>query len=138
MSGGNHAQLYSRGKYRLEWDRKKDGTLRSRYLQIVWYDEQAGRNRSRSTGESEMQAAEEALDAFFLQRERGIAVCPTCKQPLDNAGSIFVVTAISDYLVARAGRSSIASVRPRLGHFLSWLDEQDEPAMCESSYGLCE
>ena len=31
-------ELYARGKYRLAYDRKRDGTLRSPYLQIVWYD----------------------------------------------------------------------------------------------------
>lgn len=123
MPKADNEGLYSRGKYRLEWDKRRDGSLRSSFLQIVWYDAEAGRNRSRSTGESEMRAAEEALDAFYLQRERGAAICPTCKRPLDGAGGHLVVTAIADYLAARDARPSISSIKPRLGHVLAWLEE---------------
>ena len=42
----NEDELYSRGRYRLIWDRKRDGSLRSPYLQIAWYDADAGRNRT--------------------------------------------------------------------------------------------
>lgn len=62
-------ELYSRGKYRLEWDRKRDGTLRSPFLQIVWYDDDAGRNRSRTTGTADIAAAEDELDKLYLKRE---------------------------------------------------------------------
>ncbi len=113
--------LYSRGRYKLAWDARTDGSLRSPYLQIVWYDESARRNRSRSTGEAEMHRAEEALDAFYLERERGVAVCPTCRRPLDAAGGHLVTQAISDYLAARAESTSIGSIRPRLSHVIDWL-----------------
>ncbi len=136
MSGGNHEELYRRGPYRLEWDRRTDGSLRSPYLQIVWYDEQSRRNRSRSTGTAEMQAAEESLDALYLQRERGVAICPTCKRPLDRATGHLVVTAIADYLAARTTRPSYPSIQARLGHVVTWLTETDQAGMtCEDLGG---
>lgn len=118
-----NAPLYSRGKYRLEWDRRKDGSLRSPFLQIVWYDDAARRNRSRSAGTSEMRRAEEALDRLYLERERGQAVCPTCGKPMDASAGHLVTQAIADYLVAREGVPSIDAIRPRLAHVLDFLDE---------------
>lgn len=125
-------ELYSRGKYRLEWDRKRDGSLRSPFLQIVWYDERAGRNRSKSTGEANVQAAEKELDKHYLQRERGQAVCHACGQPLTGGSRHPVSAAIADYIVAREDRPSISSIRPRLAHVLDWLDAIDRADMtCE-------
>lgn len=118
--------LYSRGKYRLEWDAKRDGTLRSPFLQIVWYDDDAGRNRSKSTGTADIEEAEDELDKLYLQRERGQAVCQACGQPLRNGGQFLVTTAIADYLVAKAEKSSIGSIRPRLSHVSSYLEETDQ------------
>lgn len=114
--------LYSRGKYRLEWDRRRDGSLRTPFLQIVWYDAVARRNRSRSTGETEIGAAEDALDRLYLERERGQAVCPTCNRPLDGAGGVTVNLAIADYLLDVADKPSIGSIRPRLAHFQDFMD----------------
>ena len=85
--------LYSRGKYRLEWDRRADGSFRSPFLHVVWYDPAARRNRSRSTGETQIAAAEDALDRFYLERERGQSVCHACGRPLDGArGASSVIT----------------------------------------------
>ncbi len=124
--------LYSRGKYRLEWDRKRDGSLRSPYLQIVWYDDAAGRNRSRSTGRSEIGEAEDELDRLFLERERGQAVCPTCGRTMDSTSGHLVTMAIADYLLDRAERPSIGSIRPRLAHVLEFLAATDRNALtCE-------
>lgn len=113
--------LYSRGKYRLEWDRRKDGTLRSRFLQIVWYDEKARRNRSRSTGTSEIGAAEDKLDALYLERERGLTICEACGRPIDSLTGHPLTVAIGDYLVAKAVVASIDAIRPRLAHVLAFL-----------------
>lgn len=118
--------LYSRGKYRLEWDRKRDGTLRSPFLQIVWYDAAAGRNRSKSTGTASLEEAEDALDALYLQRERGKAVCPTCGQPTKAGGNYLVTDCIADYLVAKAGLPSIDTVKARLGHVSAYLEATDQ------------
>lgn len=125
--------LYSRGKYRLEWDRRRDGSLRTPFLQVVWYDQAAGRNRSRSTGTADIAAAEDELDKLYLQKERGQAVCPTCGQPTRKGGNYLVSDSIADYLVARAGLDSIGSVRARLGHVSSYLDSSAQlDVTCEA------
>lgn len=114
--------LYSRGKYRLEWDRRRDGSLRSPFLQIVWYDDDARRNRSRSTGTAQIGPAEDALDRLYLERERGQAVCPTCNRPFDAASGISVNLAVADYLLECEDKPSIGSIRPRLAHFQDFMD----------------
>ncbi|WP_288935646.1 hypothetical protein [uncultured Sphingomonas sp.] len=125
-------ELYTRGKYRLAYDRRADGSLRSPYLQIVWYDAAARRNRSRSTGTEDVQQAESELDALYLKRERGQAVCATCGQPLRAGARHLLTAAIADYLVAREARSSIKSIRPRLAHVTAYLIETDRAATaCE-------
>lgn len=114
--------LYSRGQYRLQWDRRADGSLRSPFLQIVWYDAAARRNRSASTGTGEIAAAEAALDRLYLERERGERICPTCGQPTASARGKLLTEAISDYLTLREDRPSIDSIRPRLAHVVTWLE----------------
>lgn len=118
-------ELYSRGKYRLAYDRKRDGSLRTPFLQIVWYDAAARRNRSRSTGTESIEQAEQELDALYLKRERGQAVCGACGQPLRAGARHLITDAIADYLVAREGRASISSIRPRLAHVVAFLEEND-------------
>lgn len=115
--------LYSRGKYRLDWDRRKDGSLRTPFLQIVWYDDAARRNRSRSTGTGDVRKAEEALDRLYLERERGQAVCPTCGKPVDAAAGHLVTQAITDYLVAKRDVTSYDAIKPRLSHVFDFLEE---------------
>lgn len=127
-----HDALYTRGRYRLEWDRRRDGTLRTPFLQIVWYDPAAGRSRSRSTGTAEIGVAEEALDRLYLERERGQAVCSECGRPLEGAQGLLVTVAISDYLTAKFDAASIESIRPRLDHVLAFLDATDRNGVtCE-------
>lgn len=118
-------QLYSRGKYRLGWDRRADGSLRTPYLQIVWYDPAARRNRSRSTGTEDVEQAENELDALYLKKERGQAVCSACGQPLRQAARYLVTATIADYLIARESRPSIDALRARLGHVTNYLTETD-------------
>lgn len=113
---------YSRGKYRLEWDRRSDGTRRTPHLQIVWYDPATRRNRSRSTGTSQIEGAEDALDRLYLERERGQSVCHTCGRPIDSAGGHLLTVAIADYILAREDRVSAESIRPRLKHALNFFD----------------
>ena len=114
--------LYSRGKYRLEWDRRADGSLRTPYLQITWYDPAARRNRSRSTGETAIGQGEDALDRLYLERERGQTSCPTCGQPINGAQGCSVSLAMADYLLAREDKPSIGSIRPRLAHFQEFME----------------
>ena len=127
MRGSAEEQLYSRGKYRLEWDiNKSTGKLRSPYLQIVWYDEAAGRNRSRSTGTENVEQAETELDALYSKRERGKAVCPTCGQIRQEGAHHLLTDAIADYLVSKEGKPALATARPRLAHVTAYLDETDK------------
>lgn len=124
--------LYSRGKYRLEWDERRDGSLRTPFLQIVWYDAAAGRNRSKSTGTADLAAAEDELDRLYLQRERGQAVCPACGQPLRKGGNYLVNSSIADYRIAKAGVASFGTVRARLAHVSAYLAATDQEAIaCE-------
>lgn len=124
--------LYSRGRYRLAYDRRADGSLRSPYLQIVWYDAAAGRNRQRSTGTEDVEQAENELDALYLKKERGASVCAACGQPLRQGARHLVTTAIADYLVARESRPSFDAIRARLAHVTAYLTETDRLATaCE-------
>jgi hypothetical protein len=125
-------ELYARGKYRLAYDRKRDGSLRSPFLQIVWYDAATRRNRSRSTGTEDVEQAETELDAFYLKRERGQAVCAACGQTLRAGARHLVADAVTDYLVARDGRSSIEAIRARLAHVSAYLIDTDRSSVaCE-------
>lgn len=123
---GPDQDLYSRGPYRLKWDARKDGTLRSPYLQIEWYDRTAGRLRSRSTGTEDVGEAETELDSLFLKRERGKAVCATCGQPLREGAHHLVTEAIADYLVSKEDKPSISASRPRLGHVNAYMEATDK------------
>lgn len=125
-------ELYARGKYRLEWDLRRDGTARTPFLQIVWYDTAAGRNRSRSTGTQSIGLAEAELDKLYLQRERGQAVCAACGQQLQGGSRHLLADAIADYLVAREGRTSFKAIKPRLAHVTEFLAATDRNnAACE-------
>ncbi len=115
------SELYARGKYRLAYDRRRDGSLRSPFLQIIWYDVAAGRNRSRSTGTEDVKQAEDELDRLYLQRERGQAVCHACGQLLREGERHLLTTTIADYLVARESRPSYGAIKPRLGHVTDYL-----------------
>ncbi len=119
-------QLYTRGKYRLEWDQLRDGRLRSPFLQIVWYDERSKRNRSKSTGTADIAAAEDELDRLYLKKERGQAICPTCGQATQLASTHLVSEAISNYLIAKEKKSSFVSIRARLAHVLAYLNESEQ------------
>lgn len=117
--------LYERGDYKLVFDRKRDGTLRSPYLQIVWYDEDARRLRSKSTGTADVEVAELQLDALYLANEKGRAVCHACGQPITTDDNYLLTEAVEAYVAARKSRPSISSIRPRLGHVLEYLNQTD-------------
>ena len=117
--------LYERGDYKLVYDRKRDGTLRSPYLQIVWYDAGAGRQRSKSTGTADVEVAERQLDALYLANEKGRAVCYACGQPITIDDSYLLTEAIEAYLAAKKSKPSISSIRPRLAHVLDYLTQND-------------
>ena len=116
--------LYQRERYKLVQDRRRDGSLRTPFYQIVWYDEQAGRNRSRSTGTTSRDEAEIQLDALYESKEKGRAICHTCGQPVTNSPPYLLTDAIMVYIDKRQDRASIDAIRSRLGHVLSYLEAQ--------------
>ncbi len=119
-------ELYSRGPYRLEWDRRKDGSLRSSNLQIVWYDKAARRNRSKSTGTADIEAAEDELDRYYLKKVRGKAICPTCGQPTQDFSTHLLNDAISNYLSIKEKLDSLVSVKSRLEHVRKYLKASEQ------------
>ena len=114
--------LLERGGYKLVYDRGPNGTLRSPYIQIVWYDEERQRVRSISTRTESHEEAERQLDALYEKNEKGRAICAACGQPLPNAAPYLLTEAIAAYLEARKSRASISAIRPRLGHILTFLE----------------
>jgi len=99
--------------------------LASPFIQIVWYDAEAGRLRQRSTGTEDVEQAENELDALYLKRERGASVCPHCGQTMRQGARHLVTAAIADYLVARESRPSFDAMRARLAHVTAYLTETD-------------
>lgn len=118
-------ELYSRGRYQLVWDRKRDGTLRSPFLYIKWYDPDTGHFRTKSTRTADIEKAEEQLDIHFVQRERGQRICDTCGQLIASAPPHPIVDAISNYLISVRKKSSVKSIRSRLSHVSNYLIETD-------------
>lgn len=115
-------ELYRRGQYWLAWDRKRDGSLRSPYLAIFYYDPARKRERSLSTGTSDVEAAKLVLDAHFAERERGQAICPTCGQPRQGAADYLLADAIANYqLTVGSKRTSADAIRARLQHVLNYI-----------------
>lgn len=118
---GAQKGIYRRGQFWLDWDRTRDGGLRSPFLAIWWYDPERGRIRSASTGTAEVEAGRRALDAHYLATVQGEAVCPTCGQPRRGA-SCFVTTAIANYLDMHGeGRPSAPAIRARLAHVAEYV-----------------
>ena len=113
--------VYERGRYKLIYDVHRNGSLRSPYFQIQWYDAVARRNRSKSTGTSDREAAEQQLDALYLLKERGQAVCPSCGQAVNGSRTYLLTEAIELYLAARSNRVSINAIRARLAHVLKYV-----------------
>lgn len=116
------APLYQRGKFALH-------ARAGRNLEIIWYDEGRGRERSVSARTTDVQAAREALDRLYLQTERGENICPTCGQPRRGEASQFIASAIADYLVLAADKPSIEAIRARLARITTYLQTLPSPAI---------
>lgn len=115
--------LYRRGQFRLDWDRRRDGSLRSPNLAVFWYDGEHGGERSASTRTADVEEAKAKLDALYLERTTGQAVCPTCLRPWDKHQGYLVTNAIADYLSdAVPGKESESAIRSRLDHVLAYLE----------------
>lgn len=117
--------LYQRGQYRLI---EREG----RNYEIVWYDPAAKRERSRSTGTRDVRAAKEELDAFYLERERGHSLCPTCRRPWDDNRRFMLVQSMVDYATARQGRASHDAILASLKHVHAFLEKTGQTGIaCE-------
>lgn len=130
------APLYRRGKYWLAWDRKADGTLRSPALTIFWYDPDARRERSASTGTGDEQLAILALDRRYLaDADEAPAFCHACGQPLAQAEAYLLTDAIADYrLEWGSTRASADTIEGRLKHVLDFLDAEE--ARADGRFGI--
>lgn len=119
--------LYHRGAYRLDWDRRADGSLRTPYLAIFWYDADRGRERSASTGTGDVAEAKAALDRHYLANTTGEAFCPTCGQRRQAAAGFLVTQAVTDYLAVKAnGDPAIAH---RIAHVVGFVADTGRAAI---------
>lgn len=125
---GREDALYSRGKYWLDWDTTKAGTLRTPFLTIFWYDETKGRVRSSSTGTTDVTAAGRKLDAKWrTDAGEAHAFCPTCGQSMPDADSYLLTDAIADYREEWGdSRPSAESIKARLKHVVDFLEADVE------------
>lgn len=121
--------LYRRGDYWVDWDCRKNGSLRSPFLAIFWYDGERGRVRSLSTGTESLIAAQEALDRYYKQQTKGANYCPTCGRRNEEASNGLVLQAITDYLETKAAAASISAIRPRLAHIVNYIATLPTPAV---------
>lgn len=115
-------ELYRRGQFWLGWDRKLDGSLRSPFLAIFWYDPERGRERSTSTRTADVEQARHRLDAHYLERDRGASICPTCGQQRAVASGFLVTDAISNYQILHGQlRASSEAIAARLAHVVRYI-----------------
>ena len=134
---GRTAPLYKRGKYWLGWDEKADGTRRSPFLAIFWYDSDAGRVRSASTRTEEIVLATRALDLRYLaDAGEAPAYCPTCGQPIARGEQYLLTDAIADYRLEHGdAAASAVSIAARLKHVVDFL-VAEQARGGESRYGI--
>lgn len=122
--------LYHRGPYTLDWDCRADGSLRSPYLAVFWYDRERGGNRSASTRTADVEAGKRFLDALYLERTGGCAVCPTCQRPFDNHGGLLVADAVTTYQVLHGDKQeSAGAIANRLAHVIDYIATLPNPAV---------
>lgn len=119
--------IYRRGKYWLEWDTRADGTRRSPYLTIFWYDVDARRVRSASTRTADEGEAILALDRRYLSdASESPAFCHACGQPVAKGEQYLLTDAIADYRLEWGDqRASAEAIEMRLNHTLDFLEAQD-------------
>lgn len=124
---GREAPFYNRGKYWLDKLRREDGSARSPRWYIFWYDPEARREASVSTGTTDADEAIAALDRRWLaDRGEAAAYCPTCGQPIAAADAYLLADAIADYRLEHGDlKGSAVSIAARLKHVLDFLDAQD-------------
>ena len=126
-NGGTKARrpLYQRGKYRL-FPRADRGSI-----EIVWWDNELGRERHVSAGTSDISEAVAKLDRLYLEAE-GVPCCPHCRRPWDGIRPPTVIDAIGDYLLKLKGRPGYPSAFCRLAHVIEYCSEHDPEITCDA------
>lgn len=134
---GRGSPVYNRGKYWLAFDAGADGTLRSPYLTIFWYDPDRQRIRSLSTGTADQRVAIAALDDLYLKDAgEAPAFCFACGQPTAQARSYLLTDAIADYNQEWGStRVSADTIEGRLKHVVDFLVAEDAKGE-EARFGL--
>lgn len=102
--------LYQRGEFRLYPGRIG--------LEIIWYDEQRKRERSRSAGTTDERAGRVAVDNLYVERHGGVPRCAACGQALDQRGELVTVL-VANYLETKPASDA---VHPRLAHILDYQE----------------
>ncbi|GAB5351939.1 phage integrase SAM-like domain-containing protein [Qipengyuania sp. 483] len=121
-------KIHKRGDYYLAFDTNPNGTARSKNLYIFYYDREAGRGRSHSTGTSNLKLAKEKLDRFYDEREKSHKFCPTCGQAFSGELPPLLATAIAEYLES----TDYEAAGARLAHVLAYLEAKGlEDARCD-------
>ena len=90
------------------------------------------RERSASTGASDIEKAKLKLDVHYLENTRGEAICPTCGQPRPGAGHNFLLAdAIANFLATEVDdKSSVSAIRARLAHVINYLTTVPRDVTC--------
>ena len=110
--------LYQRGAYKLY---PREG----RNHEIVWYDDEAGRERSISAGTTDVGIARIALDRQYLAAS-GAHFCPTCGKETNGETSPLLLRAITDYMLRNEAQAGFKrSTKPRLANVLKYISATD-------------
>lgn len=117
--------IHHSGRFWLDWDRKADGSLRSPYLTIFWYDSGTGRVRSASTGTDDVETARIALIKRDLTESGLGEFCPTCGQKVAADAGYLLCEAIRDYLALKDSKA----IRPYLDHMLDYIEATNGAAL---------
>jgi integrase len=112
--------LYQRGEYSLF---PREG----RNLEVVWYDRDRGRERSLSTGTTDVEAGKLALDREYLRATGGEYVPPS------NKVSPLVTAVIADYTVICDEKASADAIGHRLTHIVNYIATlKDNAIRCDA------
>jgi len=114
--------LYQRGDFKLY---PRPG----RNHEIVWYDAQAGRERSTTAGTVDLGAAKLELDRLYL-KAHGQQFCETCGRPFDGDTSPLLVAAIGDYLLLSEEKAGYKATKGRLAHAVDYAIATNPTVTC--------
>lgn len=119
--------IYRRGKYWVDKLRREDGTARSPNWYVFWYDVDARREASASTGTSDDDEAIRACDRRYLaDRGESHAFCYACGQPLASAADYLLLDAIADYRIEHGDlQLSAVTISARLKHVVDFVEAEE-------------